>query len=122
MANEITLSFNLQLTNGNYTESVNPGSVRIDQAAIGANGGVYSVPTSEEVVDTGDVSTEGLLYLQNLDATNYINYGPESGGAMVSIAKLEPGEFAFLRLDSTATLRWQANTAAVKVKMLLLED
>jgi len=122
MANEITLKFSLQAENGFLKESVNIGQLQIDQAAVGMAGGAQSIGTSEEVVGFGDVSTEGLLYLRNLDDTNYVEFGPEDTGAMVPIGKLEPGEFAVFRLKPSVVLRAQADTAACLLQVLLLED
>lgn len=122
MANEITLKFSLQAENGFLKQSVNIGQLQIDQAAAGMAGGAQEIGTSEEVVDFGDVSTEGLLFLRNLDDTNYIEFGPEDTGAMVAVGKLEPGEFAFFRVKPSVVLRAQADTAACLLQVLLLED
>ena len=81
-----------------------------------------SVGTSEEDLSVGDVGTVGWLFLRNLDSSNYVVFGPKSGGAMVAFGRLKAGEVAALRVSSGVTLRWQANTAAVKVQVILLED
>lgn len=122
MASELTVTIQATLINGGYKETVNPGQQSITQAAIGGYGGVVSVGTSEEDLSTGDVSTLGWLFITNLDSTNYVIYGPKSGGSMVSFGRIEAGETHAVRLNPGVTLRWQANTAAVKVKVLLLED
>ena len=122
MANEITLKFSLQVENGFLKQSVNIGQLQVDQAAAGMAGGAQEIGTSEEVVDFGDVSTEGLLFLRNLDDTNYIEFGPEDTGAMVAVGKLEPGEFAFFRVKPSVVLRAQADAAACLLQVLLLED
>ena len=122
MANEITLKFSLQAENGFLKQSVNIGQLQVDQAAAGMAGGAQEIGTSEEIVDFGDVSTEGLLFLRNLDDTNYIEFGPEDTGAMVAVGKLEPGEFAFFRVKPSVVLRAQADTAACLLQVLLLED
>lgn len=121
MANEITLNQYLSCTNGNFTTTWNPGQISITQSAIGAQSGVVVVGTSEEDLSVGDVSTPGILLLRNLDSTNYVDYGPKSGGSMVAFGRLKAGEVAQVRVGSSVTLRWVANTASVKVQVLLLE-
>lgn len=120
MADEISASISVRVVNGDFTDVVSPGTVEIDQVASGYAGGIVSVGTSEEDLAVGDVTSPGLLYLRNLDATNFVTYGPKSTN-MVAFGKLMPGEFAFLRLDPTVTLRWKADTAAVKVETRLYQ-
>lgn len=122
MANEITVSQQLSVTNGYASETFNVSGVRINQAAVGAHSPVWIIGTSEEDMAVGDVTTLGWLCLRNLDTTNYITYGPKSGGSMVALGRLNAGESCMLRLEPGVTLRAIANTAAVKVKQLLLQN
>lgn len=123
MANEITKSVSIRVSNGAFVESFAPATDRIDQSAIGMEAGVQTIGTSEEVVTvTSDVATLGVAAFQNLDATNYVEIGPESGGAMVGFIRLEAGESATMRLKPGITIRAQANTAAVKLKKWILND
>jgi hypothetical protein len=94
----------------------------ITQAAQGAHSPVVSVETVEEDLPIGDITTLGWLYLRNLDTTNYVTYGPKSGGAMVAFGRIKPGEPALMRLEPGITLRWVANTAAVKIQVKLFQD
>lgn len=122
MADEIKLTIQGSLTNGKLSETFAPGQISITQTTQGSHGSTVSVGTSEEDLSVGDISTLGLLFLRNLDSTNYVTYGPKSAGAMVAMGRIKAGEVAALRLEPGITLRWQANTAAVKVKVLLLES
>lgn len=122
MANEITVTQKLVVENGEFSENISEVGQRFTQAAIGGHGPVLSIGTSEEDFPVGDVTVLGWLYLKNLDSTNYVTYGPKSGGAMVAFGRLEAGESALLRLEPGITIRGLANTAACKVKMLLLQD
>lgn len=81
----------------------------------GFHGPVVTVSTSEEDLSLGDIATNGYIYLKNLDSSNYVTYGPKSAGAMIPFGRLSAGKTTLLRLDAGVTLRWQANTAAVKV-------
>jgi len=121
MADEIKLSVQLSLTKGSLKDNFNPGQISLDQTNQGLLSTVVSVGTSEEDLSVGDISTLGILVLQNL-GTNFVEYGPKSGGSMVAYGKIEPGEVAVLRLKPGITHRWVADTAAVKVLVKLLED
>lgn len=120
MANEIKQTIALLVSNGEYSQSVQK-TLTQDQSGLGASSGIVIVGTSEETLSFTDITTEGVLFLQNLDATNYVTYGPDSTG-MVSFGRLNPGEVHMLRLSPGLTFKWQANTASVKVNYLLLED
>lgn len=122
MANEISATVNVQVSNGNFRSSFAPGTVQITQSAIGGHMPIVTVGTSEEVIGFGDITTLGLAALRNLDATNYVRVGPESGGAMVPMLRIKPGEVQFLRLEPGITVRAQANTAAVKLHVWALND
>jgi hypothetical protein len=121
MANEITITQKLSVSNGGYAATFDSGSLKRDQAAIGAHAPVISVGTSEETISAGDVSTLGYVAFKNLDAANYVDIGPDSTG-LVGFIRLEPGDCAIFRLKPGITIKAQANTAAVKLQMLLLED
>ena len=118
MANEITASLQLSCINSNF----NPGQInvtkQIDQAAAGANAGVQICSTSIETVPVGDLSTYGLLYMRNLDSTNFITYG----STLLLEFKLKPGEFCLMRVTPAATIGIKANAASCKVQQLWLED
>ena len=122
MADEIRVFMKVTLTNGYLKNDFESGQLAIDQATQGLHATVVSVGTSEEDMPVGDVATPGVLCIRNLDATNYITYGPKSAGSMVAVGRLEPGDAALLRLDPAATIRWIANTAACKIQMALHED
>ena len=123
MANEITVNLQVNVTNGNYTRRAAPGVVNVDQAAQGQGGGIISIGTSEEALSFTDITTKGWCFLRNLDDTNYVEYGPESAGAMVGFGRLEPGEPAAMRLiPGSLTIRMQANTAACNVEVIVWED
>lgn len=120
MADEIRLSLNAQLENGFLKDRFNPGTLLVDQNTLGAHAPIVDVGTSEEDMPVGDVATLGYLILQNLDATNFVDYGPKNGSnVMEDFARIYPGEFAVIRLKPGITLRWVADTAAVNVQMKL---
>lgn len=121
MAQTLSLTVSATAEFGNFKDSFTPGAVTIALANQGAASGIVDVGTSEEDLSIGDVgaSTQGYLILRNLDSSNYVTYGPKSGGAMVVFGRIKPGEIAVLRLEPSVVVRWQANTAAVKVQVKL---
>jgi len=122
MAEELQLTIVGQLANGAYQEQFAPGTLKIDQSTRGGISQVVQVGTSDEAISLGDVSTEGVCFLQNLDDTNFVTFGPDSGGSIVALGMLKPGEVAALRLSPGLTLRMQANTAECRVKCVVFED
>ncbi len=90
MSNEVTLSATIQHTK-NPKVGFNPGAIRIDQAGEGVHSATVDVGTSDEAIDFGDIVTEGVCVLWNLDDTNYVEFGPESGGSIVPVGRLLPG-------------------------------
>jgi hypothetical protein len=121
MSNEITASVSLTCNNGDFKLSFSV-SQKIDQAVQGGFDKVVPVGTSEEDLDVTDITTEGLIALVNLHATNVVTLGPKSGGSRVSAIKLKPGEPQLIRMDSTSTWRWSSSGSESRVRVVLLED
>lgn len=128
MANEISVNFQFKcnnpagtttgfVTNETYTKLLN-------QNALGANAQTVSVPTTTPgtTYTFPNLATPGFLFLQNLDATNYVTYGILSGGVLYALGKIEAGEMAFFRMNPGITFAMLANTAAVNINYLLLND
>lgn len=124
MSDELKVTVQTVLANGFFKDQFNPGQVAITQNAIGGHRPIVVVGTSEEDVAVGDVGTLGYCVLRSLEPAggNYVQWGPKSAGSMVAVGRLKPGEVAVLRLEPGITLRWVANTAAVKVDVRLYED
>lgn len=115
MSAEIRINLQVAVSNGSFRDTFNPGLLTMDQASVGGGSpGTVSIGTTEEVVSFGDLSP-GLVAIQNLDTTNYIEFGPTSGGAMVVCGKVQPGKIALFELGASVSLRAKANTAACKV-------
>lgn len=123
MANEIQTKLRVACKNGYFDQKFEPPQIAADQTAQGAHAPVVIVGTSEADLDFGDLATPGVICLRNLDADNYVTYGPSSGGSMVGFLELPPGDVARLRLSRTGpTWRWIADTAPVKVQVFALES
>ena len=124
MANEIKVTASMSCTNGNLILPTVGGSQQnITQTTLGGGGpGYLSIGTAEEDVAFTDVGTLGWVWMKNLDATNYITFGPKSAGSMVVFGRLKPGESIVMRLEPGITLRMLANTAACKLQIHGLES
>lgn len=122
MAGTIVASLACAVVNGKFVADPNVPTVSIVQSAVGGgNPGTVSITTSEGDITIG-LTTPGFTIIQNLDDTNYFEYGPKSGGAMVVFGKLKPGEFAVHRFGASVILRCKANTATVKARIQSFED
>ena len=122
MANEITALAKFTLDNGALKYTSNPGSIQIDQTTARMFSSVVNVGTSEEVITLGDVSAPRVCVMQNLDATNYCEWGPTDSGAMVVAGRLRPASIpSQFEIDPGITLRMKSNTAACDVLVTVTE-
>ena len=123
MPGTINLLIEATAENGSFKLPFEPGEVQITQNNQGGEGGIVTVGTTEEDMGVGDVGTEGVLLLINLDSANNVEYGPKNGSnVMEPFGLLRPGEPEKVRLKPGVTLRWKAITSPVKVYRVLLED
>jgi len=119
MANEISKTIRLQA-------SKNGGSVSYQSTASETMTGddmitsIQSIATTAETVNFGEITgAPGLVIIKNLDATNFVEFGGDSGLTVFKL-KLLAGQDMLIRPQS-ATLYAQANTAAVKIQVTATE-
>lgn len=123
MANEIQASCSLRVTNGFLKANLNTGTVNITQAvAKGPATGCVNVGTSEEVISFAELTTLGVVQITNLDTAHFVQFGPESSGAMVAAIRLMPGEPNQFRLEPGVTYRAKADTAACNVQFMAFNN
>lgn len=105
-------------------KGISPSQLQVDQTGTGVFADSVNVGTSEEDISfSSDLGTEGWIYLENLDSTNYVTWGASATTpTLASIGRLEAGEYAWFRMEPSTTLRMQANTAAVDVYYQIYED
>jgi hypothetical protein len=119
MAKEVSVSVNLVVRKGNlqFNQQV---SKSIDMTGSGGpTPGYLTIGTTEENTTFPELSTEGWLLLQNLDATNYIQWGFSTG---VYGGRMNAGETAGpFRMEPGLTLYLKANTAACKCQVMGFE-
>lgn len=115
MADELSFNLSITVDKTPLYETITPGTFQFDVSAIGLAAGVQVVGTSAEAIVTTDVASLGWCYLQNLDSTNFILYGPDDGGTLKDFGKMLPGEIAWLRLKPGITVKAKADTASCKM-------
>lgn len=124
MANELQFTLSGLYSNGLVNDTIKQETDLITQS--GPKKFIAKVinvtQAAEVVIDLSELTTEGYVYMKNLDATNYVQWGPESGGVMVVIGRMKATEFAVWRMDSGATLRMKANTADCLVVIKCYND
>lgn len=117
MAGLINLSMDFSCIYDSFKDSFQLFATEATQTNLGGgNPGYVSIGLAEEDISFGDV-TPGIVIIQNLDSTNFIKYGPKSGGVMVEFLKLSAGRFAIIEMQGSAIIRAIADTAAVKVRI-----
>lgn len=120
MAGELRFNATLQVVNGQINTKLSKDK-RSDQTTPGAWSGVQNIGTSEEVLSLSGVTSARAIQLINLDPDNYVDWGPVSGGAMVPLGRLYPGEPSMVTLKPGIAIRMQAHTAACDVAYMLAE-
>ncbi|HND56661.1 MAG TPA: hypothetical protein PLV92_29785 [Pirellulaceae bacterium] len=124
MADEFAITLGVDYANGTLTHKEPTRTFAVDQADTTPNmvAQVLTIGTSEEDIPVGGVAAPGFCTIENLDGTNYVEYGPKSGGAMILLGQVNAGDPPNLvRLGSGVTLRAKAHTAACRVKVTIYE-
>jgi hypothetical protein len=123
MANTITLTINATYS-GNGLQTTNIAgpnqtlTVTTNNAPEGVN--AFSVPTTAAAIPLGGIGTLRNLFVQNLDATNYITIYTDNTLA-VKLAKLLPGatpagDALWLPIDPSVTAPyWASHTSPCEV-------
>jgi len=123
MANEITFTISMSRQHVTVTADSHTFPVvrkLITQTGTGQDDRKHTIGTSEESITFTDIPTNGYCILQNLDATNYVEWGGSTG---VYVGRMKAGETAGpFRINPGAILYLRANTAACKVRIIHYED
>lgn len=119
MAAELAISgLTIAFTKANVP-SVNVGPVNLSITVSGTQimDNVQSVGTSEEAILLGDVATGGYWFVQNMDATNFVELRAATGAT--DFIKLLAGEWAIFRTSADASAPYAiADTGACNVRFL----
>jgi len=125
MADEITVSVGLRLSNGDLdslTESTR--SFTVDQAtAVPVRvGGSQIIGTTEEAIALTDLTTNGVAKFRNRDAVNFIQIGVKPAAVFYPLVRLNAGEEWIFRLEPAIAPYAKADTAACVLQRDILDD
>jgi len=126
MANELKVTTSMKLDNGDldsFSISSRTQSITQNTAAPARIDGTQTIGNAaHEALAVTDLTTIGWAYLRNRDATNYVSIGVDAGGTFYPVIKLKAGEACVVRFDSAATIYAKADTAAVILERLIIDD
>jgi hypothetical protein len=121
MADEIKIQGSIKTTKGTLKHDFSPSSLSLTMTGSLIYDVTLSVGTSEETAGPafGDIGTEGICVIYNLDTTNYVQVGFATGVyGMRLYGAWAPAQFT---LEPNATLYLKANTAACNVRIIVYE-
>ena len=128
MANEITVQLTTTLANpstvtaGGLKDTFASGAMKANQTTAGMFAAVVATSTSEAAFPSSGLGTNGYMILQNLDSTNDIDWGPSSGGSMVTAGTLKAsGPPQIIYCKSTASFRHKAAAGTPKLLIRIYE-
>jgi hypothetical protein len=74
-------------------------------------------------INLGAVATNGVGWIQNCDATNYVEVGVrDGGGTFIALLMIKAGEAWPCRITAGVPPYVRANTASVVVKNVIMDD
>lgn len=126
MANEITLSFGLQVRKTINVPNDFKADIPFEVLQRSLTGTRKSActqtvgTTAEALIVSTDMASHGLGFFRNLDATNKVQIGMLSNSTFFPGAELQAGDVAIIPL-TTELLYGKAFVAAVELDFLVLE-
>ncbi len=122
MANEITASGSLAYSKNGVADSLARIGLAITMSGDDAlhQSQLVGFAAEETLTLNSDASTNGWLLLINRDTTNFVKVRAATGAA--DLVKIKAGEFALFRLNTGITPYVIADTAAVRLEVLHIED
>lgn len=122
MANEITIQLEFKRQHATVASDNHfypSRQKRITQTGVGQSDTKQTIGTTEETISFTDIATNGFVFFENLDATNYVEWGTATGDYTGRMLAGEPaGPF---RLNTGKTLYMKANAAACRVRIIHYE-
>lgn len=114
MANEITKSFRISASKNGLKSDFAPPSAKESMTGDEVVNNTQVIGTTAELLNLGEISgAPGLVMIQNLDNTNFVEIGGDSGLTVFKL-KIDPGEEVLIR-PSTGTVYLKADTAPCRV-------
>ena len=127
MANEISITLRLQVskTSAGTLDCGSSTVLKFDLSGddIAKQGMNVTQAADVQIPIPSGVATVGLLYVKNLDSTNYIEISTGTGGSFAAgvIAKVRKG-FPALFQPPSATLYAKANTADCRIEWAAIDE
>ena len=121
MADEIKITQSVRLVKSALKHEFTPPQLSLTMTGSLVYDVTTSVGTSEETAGPtfGDIGTEGLCIIYNLDSANYVQVGFATGVyGMRLYGGWAPATFT---LEPIATLYLKANTASCNVRVIVYE-
>lgn len=115
MANEITVLIDASLANNKVTNTFSPGVVQITQTSAKVLDVILTIGTTEEAITFTDFAGSPLVFLYNLSASNYVEWGLTASYPGRLIVGDPPTSF---RVNASSTIYLKANTAACEVRVV----
>jgi len=126
MANELAATCALTLANGDLDSMVIPSRThRITQntAVPTRVGGNQTIGfAAHEALVVTDLTTLGVAYFRNRDATNFVQIGVDVGATFYPLVRLNAGEGWAFRLSQGITPYAKADTGNVVLQREILDD
>jgi hypothetical protein len=110
MANELTVTANINYSKSGDVYSRNSGQIAVTISGTARAGQTQAIPTSDTTLTIP--AAPGYVYIKNLDATNYVQVGPDATNWFL---RVKAGQIALFPIEGTA-MHMKANTATVNVE------
>lgn len=117
MASELSIQVAVSYSKNGDVDQVSDSKI-IDVSGTARVSGRQTIGTVEEQLVLGDVSSVGVVWIKNLDSTNYLTVGTVAGQRGF---RINPGESYPFRAANNAVY-CAANTAAVDVSYKIFSN
>ena len=101
-------------------------SFKFDRTGVDPGGsapGLVVVPfATDPAIDVSALNALGVMTIENIDSTNFVDVGPTNTGAIEPMVRILPGESWPFRLTPGIVLRAQADTADVRCIIRIYEN
>jgi hypothetical protein len=125
MANEISASLSLSVSNGAYDDRFSANNVKADQAAQLGAAGVVTVGTAVQTLTIAPVTSAGYAAFRNLNTqtsgTHFISVGAYVGTNLHEFCRLERNAAAVVPLAPSLTIGLSATTSTAYTQAARLQ-
>lgn len=118
MANSVTITASLSFTGGGASIQRSSGSNAFSVTTLASVYNIQTIGTSDESLVLGEVGTPGYAILHNLDATNYVDIGPDGTNYLI---RLKPTQWGVFPIGSAA-VHAKANTAPCQLEYCIVSQ